>query len=400
MQSLSNLSANINPTALCGLILILGLLGGEISRVIKFIPKISGYIAVGILVGPSALNLVNQSVIPNISIFIDISIGLILFNLGRQLDFIWLRHDPSLFYMSLAESSLTFVFIYSAFCFLGFSTLSASFAAAIAMTTSPAVIMLIVNDLASEGPVTRRTLMLTSLNNLWGLIIFILLLPLSMINIEMNGNLIIFKSYTYQIFGSLLLGLSILLLSTLVANLVGKYKETQIILFVSMILLTISLANFFEVSAKLSLFIYGVSVRNFDWKHTLLEVDFAWGIRLALILLFVVTGMQVTIDGLIHSTLAVLTFLIVRSIGKATGIWLFARKSRLTKEQTIAIMLSLTPMAGVTMGMLSTLSDFNPDLGRQLTTIIVSVVAILHILGPVATQYALIKSGEAYLDKS
>ncbi|MBI2792961.1 MAG: cation:proton antiporter [Gammaproteobacteria bacterium] len=398
MNFLSNFSTHISPLAFFGLILLLGLIGGEITRLIRFIPKISGYIAVGFIVGPGLFNIVNYSEIVDIKIFVDISLGLILFNLGRQLDFQWLRHDRNLFFMSLAESGLTFIFVFSAFLLLGFSTLSSSFAATIAMTTSPAVIMLIVNDLSSEGPITRRTLMLTSLNNFWGLIIFTLLLPIA--NPKIHGIASIFENYGFKVFGSVFLAFSIFLISIFIGKIIGKKKQNQIILFVSIVLLTISLANSLNFSIKLSLFVFGVIVRNFDRKHTLIEVDFEWGIRLAFILLFVVTGMQIYLQGLAKTTLAVIVFLFVRSLAKSLGIWLFAKRSRLTTKQTVAISLALTPMAGVTFGMLSTLTDFNQDLGKQLTMIVVSVVAILHILGPIATQYAFIKSDETSSTKN
>jgi Kef-type K+ transport system membrane component KefB len=235
--------------------------------------------------------------------------------------------------------------------------------------------------------------MLTSLNNCWGLIIFILLLPTTHKHID--GAFNIFKAYSYKITGSIILAFIILFISTLIAKMIGKRKQGQIVLFISLILITISFAQSFDLSIKFSLFAFGVLVRNFDLKHSLIEVDFEWGIRLAFILLFVVTGMQISLEGFAKSSLIIVVFLILRSLAKASGVFLFAKHCRLTLKQTVAISLALTPMAGVTLGMLSTLTDFNQDLGRQLTLIIVSVVAILHILGPIATQYAFISSGEA-----
>ncbi|MCS5711597.1 cation:proton antiporter [Candidatus Berkiella aquae] len=396
-MDITTLISQLNPLAICGILLILGLIGGQITRLIRFIPKITGYIAVGFIVGPGLLNIVNQSVLHDIKILIDISLGLILFNLGRQLDFTWLKHDLSLLYMSITESLLTFVTVFIAFIWMNFSILAASFAASIAITTSPAVIMLIANDLSSEGPVTRRTLMLTSLNNFWGLILFTLLIPFA--NPKIHGALPILADYAYKFFGALIFVLAIFSVCVFIGKLITKTKLNQIVLFVGMILITISLAKSIDLSVKLSLFLFGVMVRNLDFKHIFIEVDFEWGIHLAFILLFVITGMQINLHGIVNYTFAVFAFISLRLLAKSAGIWLLAKKSRLTSKQTFSIGLALTPMAGVTIGMLSTLTDFNPEFGSQLTTIIASAVAVLHILGPIATQYAFIRSNETLINR-
>ncbi len=392
MEFLSNLNLHFSPLILFGLILLLGLLGGEITRLNRFLPRISGYIAIGFLVGPGAFNLVTPSVLIDIRIFVDIALGLILFDLGRQLDFKWLHHDRGLLYMSLAESSLTFVLVFVTLIILDLPWLSAAFAASIAMTTSAAVIMMVSHDLSSEGPVTRRVLMMTSINNLFGITVFTLLIPLARSNIPLNMHPLIYD--LFRIFGSVILGITIFYLTKIFAHIVGKKNEYQFVLFVSTVLLTIGLARILHLSMILSLLTFGIASRNLDFKNTFVEFDFKWGFRIAFILLFVVTGIQLNLKGLVSSGLIVISFILIRSFAKSAGIWMFAKKSRITRQQTIAISLALTPMAGLAMGMASTLSDFNENLGREMSVIIASVVAILHILGPIATQYAFLRTGE------
>jgi len=38
--------------------------------------------------------------------------------------------------------------------------------------------------------------------------------------------------------------------------------------------------------------------------------------------------------------------------------------------------------------------DIAPEFGAELAAIVVSGIAILHLLGPIATRYALIRAGE------
>lgn len=380
---------HVNPIALFGLTLLLGLIGGEIAKRFS-IPRISGYLAVGFLVGPNVFNIVTPSLLANARIFVDISLGLVLFDLGRHLDFTWLRHDRGIILMSIAETALTFLFIFGMLVAFHLPWLHASLVATIAIATSPAVIMLVANDLSAKGPVTRRTFILTSLNNLFALIIFILLLPLT----QENTLYDIFQHAAYRLFGSLLLGILVFIITIGIAYFIGKKKENQFVLFVGSVVFAIGLSVVLHLSSMLALFTLGVAARNANFNNLLMEINFGWLANLFFILLFAVIGVHLELKGLWQATWIVLAFIFLRALAKTCGIWLFAKSSRLTTQQTWALCLALTPMAGVAVGMSNIISDFNPALGYQLMTIIATVVAILNIIGPIATQLAFVNSEE------
>lgn len=382
----------INVFALFGLILLLGLIGGEIARRTRFFPRILGYVIIGYIIGPEAFNLVNKTMVLDMRAIIDISLGLILFDLGRHLEFTWLRHDKGLLLTSMVESALTFISISAFFTLMGLPWLSAALAGTIAITTSPAITMMIAKDLSSEGPVTRRTLILTSLNNFLGLIIFSLLIPF----VKLESDISMMLAHVgYRLLGSIILGLSIFILAIGIAYFTGKHKETQFIMFICMVVLAISFSRSLNFSTMLTLLIFGVAARNFDYKNVLMEVDFGWLAHLFLIPLFVITGIYLQTKGLLQAPLIVLGFILIRMLAKALGIILFAKKSYVTKSQALMISLALTPIAGVAIGMANILIDFNPELGGQLTLIITTIVTVLEIAGAIATQYAFVKVGEA-----
>src|SRR3990167_4059714 len=129
MHFLPEFPLRLNPVALFGLTLLLGLIGGEIARRSRILPTISGYIAVGFLVGPGGFNIVTPLLLANARIFVDVSLGLVLFDLGRNLDFTWLRHDRGLLPMALAESTFTFLFIVIVFYLFRFPLISAALVA-------------------------------------------------------------------------------------------------------------------------------------------------------------------------------------------------------------------------------------------------------------------------------
>jgi Kef-type K+ transport system membrane component KefB len=393
MYFLPEFPIHITPLALLGLTLLLGLIGGELARYSHFLPRVSGYILAGFLVGHGGMNIVDSSLFADTRIFIDISLGLVLFELGRHLDIAWLRHDRGLLPMSITESGLTLILVFSALSMANIPWLPAALAATIAMASSPAVILIIANDLSAQGPVTRRTLILTSLNNLFALLLFALLLPMTSAHL-FTWPIIIAHSL-YRLFGSLILGLILFAVAELLACLTGKYKKSQFILFITIVIMAISLAQAFNLSMMLTLFTVGAAARNLDRRHLLIEIDFGWIAHLFFVLLFVVSGAYLQLQGLRQAACLVFTLIFIRLVAKFSGIILFGAQSRLTSQQVFAISLALTPMAGVTIGMSAKLMDFNPDLGNFLTSIIAAAAAILHIFAPIATQYAFVKTNEA-----
>lgn len=382
---------HINASIIFSLLILLGLIGGELASKSRFFPEIFGYIAVGFLVGPSGFNVVDQSILDQTRIFIDISLGLILFAIGRHLDFRWLRSDLSLLSMSIAEFTLTFVLILITLLLIGLPWLPAALAANIAGITSPAVVMLVTHDLGAKGPVTRRILILTSLNNFFGLALFTILLPIAQPGVS---ALVISSHIAYQIFGAIITAFIMLIVTKTLAKLTKKRPGNQFILFVGSTILAIGLARIMHLSTMMTLFLFGVAARNFDPRHRLGEVDFgAWG-RVFLILLFVLTGISLQIQGMWKEIAIVIAFILVRLAAKSAGVYLFSKTSRLSGQQIFSLSLALTPMAGVAIGMSYMLTDLNPELGNSLAIIISGVLAILTLVGPIAIQFALLRAGE------
>ena len=180
----------------------------------------------------------------------------------------------------------------------------------------------------------------------------------------------------------------------ILSKLTGKKKESQFIMFVGAVTLGIGLAISLNLSTMLTLFTFGVAARNLDFKHVLSEVDFGWLGRIFIILLFVVTGVYLNIKGLWTATAIVILFVAAKVLAKIIGISFFGRLSHLTRSQSLALGVAMTPMAELAIGMSNKLVYFNPNFNHRLIMIITAVVAILYILAPIAVQLSFIKSGE------
>src|SRR5690348_13965524 len=102
---LPSLPLDLSYPLLFGALLVAGVMGGELARLVR-LPRILGYVLVGIAVSPLAAMMHIGPLIDQARIFVDLALGLVLFELGRRMDLRWMRRDWSLAATGIAESLL------------------------------------------------------------------------------------------------------------------------------------------------------------------------------------------------------------------------------------------------------------------------------------------------------
>jgi Kef-type K+ transport system membrane component KefB len=377
-----------------GLLLLAGLVGGRLAASTRGLPAITGYIATGFLLGPGMLNWLDESMIVQSRVLAEFSLGLIVFDLGRRLDLGWASHDRWLLPMGIAESALSFATMFALLHFaIGIDVLEAAVAATVGIATAPAVVLLVTNELKAEGPVTRRMLWHVALNNVIAAVGITLLLPF----IEARASGASWNPVAralWLIAGSFLLGFIAFQLMTLLARWLGKSPAPQFILAVGMVIATVGAAQQWRLSVLLALLVLGVCARNLDRQHRLVDVEFGRAAQIFFVVLFVLTGATLHPDQLGGVAWIGLAFVIARSIGKAAALYALAWPAHISASQAGTLSLALTPIAGLALGMTQPIYDIAPEFGARLAAIVVSGVAILQLLGPIATRFALIRAGE------
>jgi Flp pilus assembly protein TadB len=63
------------------------------------------------------------------------------------------------------------------------------------------------------------------------------------------------------------------------------------------------------------------------------------------------------------------------------------------------VVLALLPMSGLAVVMVRDTVSLYPTFGRELAAVVLSAVVILELIGPLATQFALRRAGEARPDE-
>lgn len=383
-----------NPVLLFGLLLLAGFAGGEIAHRLLKLPRITGYVLVGIALGAGGLGLIGHDAASELRIFVDIALGLILFELGRRLDFQWLRRDLWFAATAVAECVASFACIYFVLVYFDVQPLYAAVAAAIGVSTSPAVVMLVAQELRAEGQVIERALNLVAINSVAAYMLATILL--SWLHHEYRAGWATAVSHPlYVLAGSVLLGYSMSWATILCARGVGKREELQTVLLLALMLLGIGGAVALKLSVVLALLAFGVMVKNMDEKYDLMAVDSGRVGQMFFVVLFVVAGATLQVREFVAGWAVGLAYILARFAGKSAAVLGLAYFSGVRRGSPGLLALTLTPMSGLAVVMVYGTTGLYPDFTAKLAEILLPAVLVLELIGPLAVQFALRKAGEA-----
>lgn len=385
----------LNTIAVFGMFLLFGVLGGIVANRVRWLPTITAFMLLGILTGPHGLNLITKDVLAESSILIDIALGLILYKLGNMLHPKEMMQSRRLLFTSVAEASLTFFSVLGLLLFSGYGIVLSCLVGAIAVSSSPAVLVHVSDELRASGPVTERAKSLVAMNNLFSFVIFSAVLPFALISGEKSlGSVLILP--VYRLAGAVIIGLSVAWLAVRIARLLRKEGEHyRFAIIIGAVMLTIGLSSTLQVSLLLAPLVMGLATRWFETsKNNLSRVGLGEGGDLFYIVLFVMAGAKIDPDLLIAAGVLPVLLAVVRGVAKIIGVVAVSRFTGVAMLQAGSTSLLLLPMAGMAIGLVATTGNLAPDMGAKVATIVFALVAIFETIGPFAAEYAFRISGE------
>ncbi len=383
-----------NPLLLFGFLLLAGVIGGEVVQRVLALPRIVGYVVIGLLLGAGGLNILDARLTREAWIFVELALGLLLFELGRRLDFTWLKRDAWLAATGVLESALTFWLLFFVLTLFDVSPLYAAVASAIGIATSPAVVMVVAQELRAEGQVTERALNLTAMNSVISFVVVTMLLAGVHHEYRADWGTVVLHPL-YLLLGSALLGLLASVLVVGFARWLGKSGREHFVMTLSMIVVTIGAARLFELSVVLALLSFGVLSRNLDRRHDLMPFDPGRLGQMFVVVLFVVSGASLRVEDLVAGGTLAVVFVLTRFVAKSLGVMSFTRFSGVRPGTAGMLCLALTPMSALAISMVRGTTELYPEFGTKLGAIVLSAVLILELLGPIAVDFALRRAGEA-----
>lgn len=394
MSFLPTLPSEIDAFARVAVLLMTAIAFAQLGERFLRLPRITGYVVAGIVMGPSALNLTPISITGDLRPLMLIGLGLLLFELGSRVDLRWLKHNPTLLASSLIESGVTFAATFAFLSLFDFPTATVVSIAAIAVSTSPAVVMRIVAENNARGQMTQRLLLLTALNSLYA----ILLLKIGVAFVHLNQNSGVLEAIghpLYVVCGSFLLAAAI-------AYGIHRARFSQLTreserftLIIAIVLLATTIADHFGLSVPMALLCGGILLRTLSQRLHLFPEHFGSAGAILVVILFTLTGVALDPQKLMLGGGISLGLIVIRALAKYCGGWLSALRGGLAPNKAAWLGVALLPMSSLAVLHAYEVADLYPDFGDDIIAIVLGAVLVMELLGPIATQLALRRAGEA-----
>lgn len=387
------LDITLHYLAPTGAVMLLGLLGGKLARLIK-LPKVTGYLLTGIIIGPSLLNLISTTVVRNLSLINDIALGLIMFAIGGVFEIHHIRSvGKKTLWLTIGQSLGAFVFTTVALLAVGLDWFPAVLLGTIGIATAPAATLLVIREFEARGDFTDTLITIVATSNIVCILSFELVFSLGEIA---EGTSLIYAllSPLYQLGGSLIIGFAVGYVISKWEQHVEDQAELLMIILAGVILVT-GLARTLNLQPLFAALIMGAVTTNLSLMHRLVYIELRQVEQPLYIAFFVLAGASLHLELLPALGLAGVMYLVSRVGGKILGIYLVSRWKNLTANVQKYLGLAMLVQAGVAIGLVDIVRTADKELGNIVAPIILSTIIIYETVGPPVIRFILYKTGEA-----
>lgn len=356
------------------------------------LPRITGYVLTGLVVGALGAGDVVRAALASgsgwASLVVELALGVLLFQLGNRVNLGWLRANPWLLATSLLEAALTFGAVYTVLRATGVAFDEALLVAAIAMATAPAIVMRVVVEARAQGQVSDRLLLLSALNSIYTVLAVQLIIGWLHQSYRSDPMSAVLHP-VYLIAGAVLAGALIAwLMRSLRTRLLLDSEQAGAVL-IGLVLAAVVLLKMLKLPVLLALLVAGLLVRRFSGRPYVWPKELNPVTGLLVLMLFVLTGVSVEFTHLAAGGAIALLLVGVRLLAKTSAVLLLARPSGTSWRQGLALGIALTPMSGVAFVLSYDLITVFPELAPRLAATVLAMIALLEVVGPIVVRWLL-----------
>ena len=384
----------------------LGELGGEAG-----LPRITGYILSGVALGPQVSNLLSSHVVQDMRVFNTLALGLIAMTAGLELDFSAIRKVFSTLLSTLiAKLPLlillvggVFFGLETSFGFIGLETTEQRLATALILAvlgigTSPAIVLAIANETASDGRLTKLALAMSVVKDLVVVVSLAVAIAIAeaVASPDASFRPEVLLVVAEELAGSLVAGAMIG--GLLVAYVRFIHREMLLVVLV-VILLGAELAHALHLELLLMFITAGFVVRNLSAHEEELHHPLTRVALPVFVVFFTTAG--ATVD--LHVSAALLPLALSLVVARMLAFFIAGQVgARLGGEAKFVrknAWLTYWPQAGITLGLVTLAAKKLPELGPAIEQTGLAVVALNLLVGPVAVGWGLRRAGEVEKDR-
>ncbi|MBW1990127.1 MAG: cation:proton antiporter [Deltaproteobacteria bacterium] len=382
------------------------------------LPKLTGYILVGIAAGPHALNVLTADMVQRLSLVDDLALNFIGLAAGGTLQLATLSGKGRTVAAQVVLSVVTvFALVFCFTLFLGpLFAMNKGFSSrqilamglllgVLAVARSPSSAIAVISETKARGPFTQTILGVTVVIDVLIIVLFTVALTVSKMVLFAGtpANLTVFAALLGELAASVAAGVLFGKAVSVYINKSGK----DLALFLLFFALGVSkftqwLAGFTEGRFGVSLYIEplllcisaGFFVQNFGrcGEGFMNSLD-----RFSLpvfLLFFSLAGASLNIEVLPVAWALAVCLVLVRGAGIYAGAWLGGVVSREPPAHRRLMGLGYFTQAGVSIGLAHLAGRQFPEIGMHVATVVLAVIAVNQVFGPVALKAALVRSGE------
>ncbi len=389
-----------------GFLLIAGTVGGRVAAFFG-LPRLTGYLAVGVLSGPHGIGLFGRDEVQDLTLVNSLALAIIALQAGAELTLAMLRRSfKSLMWASLAHvviigggMVLLFVALSSHIDFLDGMSLPTVFAIATvwgAMAVSKAATdaLAILSELKPKGPLTEYSLGVVILIDVFVIICFAaaMMISRSALNPAAGGlSLEGFQELGLEIFASVAAGTTFGLAMAFYFWAIGR----ETLLFTVVVAYGVTaFCTYFHYDTLLVFVVAGFVIMNLTREGPVLIETTERAAAAVMVVFFATAGAQLDIGALKTAGLIAVAL----AVGRMGLTWIACQVGhRLSNDAPVVRKYGYTgfiSQAGVTLGLAAIAREELGDVGVGIATLLIAVIGINELIGPVAFKIGLSRAGE------
>lgn len=386
---------NIHMFVYLAIALSLALLSSKLMKLVKM-PNVTGYLVMGLIVGPYCLNLIPEGTVESLSIIPEVALGFIAFSIGAEFRFSYLKKvGKAPIIIAILESVGAVLVVDVALIITGNDIPFSLCLGAIAAATAPAATLMVVKQYKAKGPVTETLLPVVALDDATALMCFGISVAIAK-TIENGGGeniAMTIVSPLLEIVGALALGL----IFGIVFRFAVRWftgRGNRLAVTYAMVFVCIGLGDMLGLSSLLACMALGATLAN---TSSVADIIFEQTDRMTppiFMLFFFISGAELDVTIIPEVGLIGIIYILCRVMGKMLGAFAGAKISNADKKVQKYLGFTLIPQAGVAIGLATTAMSVVPEYGPRIRTIILCGTVIYELTGPIITKLALKRAGE------
>ena len=423
--------------------LIAGLISNRLIKLVN-LPNVTGYLIVGILLGPYFFSLFNNNLtgvlsehmVESFGVIVDVALGFIAFSIGSEFKLASIKKlGKGIITITLIQAFAALLFVdiaLSVYC-LCTGSLAENLPliltlGAVATATAPAATLMVIKQYKAKGPVTETLLPVVAFDDAVGLILFSISFSIAQVFAKQQAGI---GGADINLVNIIVMPLLEIVLSLVIGALIGlaltfamkffKSRANRLICMIAATFLAVALCELcgtwfgFELSSLLTCMMVGGVFCNTrkDAIQIFDGVD-RWTPAIFM-MFFVLSGAELNFKLITLPVLGICAvYLIARSLGKYFGARFGCKLSHTDENVKKFLGLTLLPQAGVAIGMArSSANVFNglaetallenplftgtaylQNIAGTITAVVLCATLVYELVGPFITKVALTKANE------